>query len=408
MNAICLNFKVHQPYYYKKYHFFDIGVTHDYYDHSRNEEMIRRVSRSCYIPTNNMLLKLIERYGDKLSFSMTISGTTMEMLENYAPEVLKSFQTLVSTGSVELMSTPYYHSMAMVKSSDEFKCQVTQHQKKTKELFGVNCRNFANTDLIYADYLGIILSEMGFRGVVTEGAKYVLGWRSPNYVYSNPIARNLKILFRNQQLSDDISLRFSNSYWAGYPLTAEKFSDWLCRDPNHKCVTIAMDYKVIGYYMERSSGIFGFFENLPQTIFRNTDFKFLSPNTIFSHSDAVAPVYIPNEISWMSAERDISPWLGNELQKDFFRKLYRLEEAVKRINEPKILEDWRRLQSVDNLFDMNFRWLNEHQFDVDNPQSPYEAYINNMNILNDLEMRLQQIRFSRMVIRNKLQNTVEV
>ena len=169
-----------------------------------------------------------------------------------------------------------------------------------------------------------------------------------------------------------------------------------------------MDYKVIGYYMERSSGIFGFFENLPQTIFRNTDFKFLSPNTIFSYSDAVAPVYIPNEISWMSAERDISSWLGNDLQKDFFRKLYRLEEAMKRINEPKLLEDWRRLQSVDNLFDMNFRWLNEHQFDVDNPQSPYEAYINNMNILNDLEMRLQQIRFSRMVIRNKLKNTVEV
>lgn len=402
MNSICLNFKVHLPHYYKKYHFFDIGSEHNYYDHKKENSIVQKVSQRCYIPANNLMMNLIAKYGDKVSFSFTISGTLIELLENYAPDVLQSFEQLVSTGRVELMSTPYYHSLAAIQSSDEFKQQVKLHQNKMLSTFGVKCNNFINTDMVYADYIGIILSEMGYKGVVTEGAKHILGWRSPNYVYSNPVARNLKILFRNQDLSDDISMRFSNSYWTGYPLTADKFVDWLIRDPNHKCVTIAMDYRVIGDYMDRNSGIFNFFEHIPENVFKYTNFKFRTPDMIFDKTDASAPVYIPNEISWMAAERDLSAWTGNDLQKDLFRKLYTIEESIKRTNDKELLNDWRNMQDSDNLYDMNLRWLNEKQFDNAKYSSPYDAYINYMNMYNDLEIRQQQIKYSRMVLKKRL------
>ena len=254
-----------------------------------------------------------------------------------------------------------------------------------------------------ADYIGVLLSEMGFKGAVVEGAKHVLGWRSPNYVYSNPIARNFKLLFRNQDLSDDIAIRFSNTFWTGYPLTAEKFLDWIMRDPNHRTITIAMDYRVLGDYMDTSSGIFHFFTNIPRTVFQYTDFQFLTPDEIFNKMDSVAAVYIPNETSWQAAERDTSFWLGNDLQRDFFNKLYALEEAVKYSSDKALLNDWRRLQDADYLGDMNLRWLTEQN--ISNKKfSPYNAYINLVNIYNDLEMRIQQLKFSRMVVRKKMRN----
>lgn len=402
MNAICLNFKVHLPYKYKRYHFFDIGSEHVYYDYNATKELLQMVARRCYIPANNMMMNLIERYGDKVSFSFTISGIMMEMMHNFSPQVLDSFKTLVSTGRVELMATPYYHSLAAIKSSDEFKKQVKLQQKMTMETFGVASVNFINTDMMYADYIGVLLSEMGFKGIVTEGAKHVLGWRSPNYVYSNPIARNLKVLFRNQDLSDDIAMRFSNSFWTGYPLIAEKFVDWLMRDPNHRTITIGMDYRVVGDYMDSSSGIFNFFAAIPENVFKYTDFHFLTPNAIFDKMDAVAPVYIPTEISWQTAQRDTTAWLGNDLQRDFFNKIYVIEEQIKHTRDNALIHDWRMLQDADNMLDMNLRWLNEKRYDNTEYLSPYNAYINLMNIYNDLEMRTQQLKFSRMAMRKRI------
>lgn len=403
MNAICLNFKVHLPYQYKKYHFFNIGSDHEYVDYEAGKHMLRQVAQRCYMPANAMMMDLIEKYGNKVSFTFTISGTMMEMMQMFAPELLNSFKQLITTGRIELMATPYYHSLAAIKSSDEFKKQVKMHQKKTMEIFGVKPRNFINTDMVYADYIGVLLSEMGFKGAVVEGAKHVLGWRSPNYVYSNPIARNFKLLFRNQDLSDDIAIRFSNTFWTGYPLTAEKFLDWIMRDPNHRTITIAMDYRVLGDYMDTSSGIFHFFTNIPRTVFQYTDFQFLTPDEIFNKMDSVAAVYIPNETSWQAAERDTSFWLGNDLQRDFFNKLYALEEAVKYSSDKVLLNDWRRLQDADYLGDMNLRWLTEQN--ISNKKfSPYNAYINLVNIYNDLEMRIQQLKFSRMVVRKKMRN----
>ncbi len=397
MNSICLNYKVHLPYFYKKYQFFDIGVNHDYYDTLRCEAEVQRISERSYLPANELMYSLIERYPDRFSFALAITGTTVELLEEYAPKVLDSFRKLVDTGRVELLGTPYYNSLSSLKSSEEFKCQVELHRKKMKEVFGVVPQTFVNTEMVYADYIGVILSEMGFGGVISEGATHVLGWRSPNYVYSNPIAQNLKILFRNQTMSDDIALRFTNSYWTGYPLTAEKFTDWIVRDPNHKCVTLAMDYRVIGDYMDRSTGIFNFFEYFPEIVKKYTDFKFSTPSMIFSKMDSVAPVYIPHEISWFSAERDITPWLGNELQKDFFRKIFLIEEALKKTNDNRLLSDWRRLQSADNLYNMNMRWLNEKG--VNDSMSPYDTYVNNMNIFSDIEVRMQQHKLIKLATR---------
>lgn len=342
-------------------------------------------------------MTLIERYPERFSFSLAISGTAVELLEDYAPEVLNSFKDLVSTGRVELLGTPYYHSFSSLQSSAEFKYQANLHREKIKEVFGVEPKTFANTEMVYADYIGVILSEMGFRGVLTEGAKHVLGWRSPNYVYSNPIAQNLKILFRNQSMSDDIALRFTNSYWTGYPLTAEKFTDWIIRDPNHRCVTLAMDYRVIGDYMDRSSGIFNFFEYFPEKVMKHTDFHFRTPNMIFSKTDSVSPVYIPHEISWFSAERDITAWLGNDLQKDFFKKIFSIEEAIKKTDDNRLITDWRRLQTVDNLYNMNMRWLNENYLGLS--ISPYDTFVDNMNIFSDIEVRMQQHKFLKMATR---------
>lgn len=394
MNSICLNFRVHLPYYYKRYNFFDIGINHDYYDTLRCEHEVKRASERCYIPANNLMMTLIERYPERFSFSLSISGTALELFADYAPEVLDSFRNLVSTGRVELLATPYYHSLASLQSSDEFKYQVNLHREKMKELFGVEPKTFANTEMVYADYIGVILSEMGFKGVLTEGAKHVLGWRSPNYVYSNPAAQNLKILFRNQNMSDDIALRFTNSYWTGYPLTAEKFTDWIMRDPNHRCITLAMDYRVIGDYMDRSSGIFNFFEYFPEKILKYTDFHFRTPSLIFSKMNSVSPVYIPHEISWLSAERDITAWIGNDLQKDFFKKLFSVEEAIKKTGDTRLITDWRRLQAVDNLYNMNMRWLNEDY--LESNVSPYDVFVDNMNIFADIEIRMQQHKFLKM------------
>ncbi len=406
MSSICLNFQVHITYCYKIYHFFDIGQQHSYYDEYQMDYLTRRIAERCYVPANNLMLELIQRYGKKFNISFAISGVAMELFERYAPDVLESFKKLVATGQVELLGTPYYHSLACVSSSDEFKRQVLMHRKKIQEIFEVTPVNFSNTDLIYADYIGEMISQMGFHSVITEGAKHVLGWRSPNYLYNNPIVQNLKILFRNQWLSDDVSLRFSNRYWSGYPLTAEKFTDWMMLDPNRKCVTLAMDYRTVGDFMELDTGIFNFFEYFPEMIFSRTDFQFYMPSQILEKLDPIAPVYIPHEISWALAEKDLSAWLGNDLQYDFFHKLYGLDERIKKTNDEKLIEDWRRIQCADNLYNMHFRWLSETHMFEKKWNSPYEAFMNYMNIFSDLEMRVQQHRFTNLSLRRKNKTTV--
>ena len=272
MKNICLYFEVPIPYTLKRYRFFEIGNDHYYYDDFANEERVRYLAEKSFLPANKVLLDLINTLGKSFSCTFSLSGSAIEQLEQYAPEVIDSFQELAATGQVEFLAEPYGHSMASLYDAEEFERQVEKHSAKIKELFGKKPTSFRNTDFIYSDEIGEKVSSMGYKVMLMEGAKHILGWRSPNYVYSNPIARNLKVLFRNQDLSDDIAMRFSNSFWTGYPLTAEKFVDWLMRDPNHRTITIGMDYRVVGDYMDSSSGIFNFFAAIPENVFKYTDF----------------------------------------------------------------------------------------------------------------------------------------
>lgn len=403
MSSICLNFVAHLPYAYRRYHFFDVGVSHDYYDLAKTQDMVREAVDECFIPANELFFRMIDKYKGRFTFSITLSGVLLEMLENYSPQVLDSFRKLVDTGCVEITSTPYYHSLASMVSSDEFRQQIAMHYNMVNRLFGYEPVTFVNTGLVYADYIGEMLSRMGFRSVITEGAKHVLGWRSPNYLYCNPVCRNLKIFFRNQSLSDDISIRFSNHYWSGFPLTASKFSEWLYRDPNHQCVSLVLDYTTLGMLMPRQTGIFEFFEHLPEELFRNTDYEFKTPRKLSSTMDSVSPVYVPNEISSLSGEKDTTPWLGNDLQKDFFKKLYSLDERIKRLGDESLLEDWRILQMSDNMYSLNLSLLSEKRSDVEEKSLlPYESYINLMNIFSDLEMRIRQNVMARKFVRKRV------
>lgn len=393
MRTICFYFQVHQPFRLRRYRFFDIGKNHHYFDDYANRSIMRKVAEKCYLPTNQMMLDLINEFGSRFKISYSISGTALDQFEMYAPDVLESFQRLARTGCVEFLAETYSHSLSALKSKTEFFEQVQAQSKRIQQLFGQTPVTFRNTELIYSDGIGEMVSEMGYGTILTEGADHVLGWKSSNYVYANAINPKLKVLLKNYRLSDDIAFRFSNKGWADWPLTTEKYINWLNSiNPNEEIVNLFMDYETFGEHQWAETGIFEFMRALPGRVLGNTDFEFLTPSQASAKHQPIAVLHVPHPISWADEERDLTAWLGNELQNEAFDKLYALAEIAESIDDPDIQRDWKYLQTSDHFYYMCTKWFSDgdvHKYF--NPyDSPYEAFINFMNALSDFIVRVEE------------------
>ena len=391
MRSICFYFQVHQPFRLKKYRFFDIGNDHNYYNDYENRTIMRKVAEKCYLPANQLFLDLVNEYGDNFKIAYSLSGTVIDQFELYAPDVLESFQKLFATGRVELLDETYSHSLSSLRHEDVFDYQVNRHRRKVKELFGIEPKIFRNTELIYSDEIGEKVAKLGYEGMLTEGARHIMGWKSPNYLYCNAVNPKLKLLLKNFKLSDDIAFRFSNSAWEEYPLTAEKYVAWLnAIDPNEEVVNLFMDYETFGEHQWKETGIFDFMRALPEKVFKYSDFQFHTPSEVVAMNNPVGILNVPYPISWADEERDLTAWLGNELQNEAFENLYKLFERVKELDDPVLWRDWLYLQTSDHFYYMCTKWFSDgdvHKYF--NPySSPYEAFINYMNILSDFRIRL--------------------
>ena len=391
MRTICFYFQIHQPFRFRRYRFFDMGINHYYYDDYSNESILKRHEAS-YLQTNKIIAAIIKEYGTRFKVAFSISGTALDQMELYAPELLESFRQLAQTGCVEFLAETYAHSLASLKNRDEFETQVKLHAEKIQQLFGKRPSAFRNTDLIYNDEIGSWVADMGFKVVMAEGAKHILGWKSPNYVYCNPLNPKLKLLLRNYKLSDDISLRFSQKNWNEFPLTAEKFTGWLNHlDPKEEVVNLFMSYDTFGVFHSAGSGIFDFLKALPAMIFKHSKMTFSTPSEIADAIQPVAPMNVLHPVSWRDEARDVSAWLGNELQNEAINKLYALRDRVIKCNDHIIQKDWLYLQSSDHFFYMSTKFFTDPMHASFNPyNSPYDAFINYMNILSDFEIRLNQ------------------
>jgi alpha-amylase len=392
MRSICFYFQVHQPFKLKTYRFFDIGHHKEYFDEYANGYYMQQMAEKCYLPTNKLILELIRKHGRKFRVSFNISGMALEQFEMYTPDVLQSFRELAATGNVEFLASSYGHGLASLKSQEEFKTQVKKHELKIIEIFGVKPTSLANTELIYNDDIANMAHAMGYNTVVTEGAKHILGWKSPNLLYCSSSNPKVKLLFRNFQLSDDIGFRFSEKNWSEWPLTADKFTGWInALGTKVEVMNLFMNYETFGQHQPASTGIFDFLKALPKVVFSKTDLTFNTPSEVASALQPAFTMHVPYPISWADEERDITPWLGNEMQNEAHTKLYALESMVNRCNDPEIYKDWYRLQSCNYFYYMSTKWFSDGIVKrYYNPySSPYDAFINYMNILADFEIKVR-------------------
>lgn len=392
MRSICFYFQVHQPFRLRNYHFFDIGKSSNYFDEEANRTILKKVADNCYFPTNKALLHLINKYGKDFKISFSISGTALDQFERYLPELLESFQALAATGSVEFLSETYAHSLSALKSKEEFSKQVSVHSERIEKLFGQKPQVFRNTELIYADFIAEMVHEMGFKGMLAEGAKHILDWRSPNFVY-NSVVPGLKLLLKNFRLSDDIAFRFSDKGWKEHPLTTDKYVNWLNALPvEDQIVNLFMDYETFGEHQWKDTGIFDFLNHLPGKIFEKSPYKFVTPSEAIDSLFPIGTMSMPHPVSWADEERDLSAWLGNDLQDDAFENLYILEAKVKACNNDQVEKEWLYLQTSDHFYYMCTKFFSDgdvHKYF--NPyHTPYDAFINYMNVLTDFSKRVDK------------------
>ena len=391
--SICIYFQIHHPERLRKYQFFDIGKKHNYFDNYANRSELEDLAENCYLPANALLLDLIKKYEGKFKVAFSISGSAIDQLEMHTPEVIRSFQELAQTGQVEFLAETYSHSLASLsEDTDEFELQVKRHSAAIKELFGKKPVTFRNTSLIYSDKIGKRVADLGFKTMLTDGAKHVLGWKSPNFIYKNALDENLNLLLKNSKLSDDIAIRFSDKNWSEYPLTSEKYADWVSHSlQDTEVLNLFMNYEVIGHYNRAESGIFDFLKYFIQQIAENPNYQFLLPKEVTKKHTAKDILPVPYPISWTDEERDITSWLGNELQKEAFTELFKIQPLVKKKKNAELNEDYSRLQASEHFYFMRtklFSGADYHKYILPY-ESPYEAFINYMNVLSDFIERVK-------------------
>jgi alpha-amylase len=389
MASVCFYFQVHQPFRLRRFSIFDRGA--DYFDNPANQELARKVATRCYLPTNTVLKELLDAYGGEFRVAFSITGLAIEQFQRFAPEVLDSFRRLADTGAVEFLSETYYHSLAFLYSRTEFSEQVELHRKLMQRYFHQTPQVFRNTELIYNNEVARAVTELGYRGVLCEGADHLLGFRSPAYLYTPPDLGDVKLLLKNYRLSDDIAFRFSNRQWPEWPLSAEKFARWVQQvNGNGYVVNLFMDYETFGEHQSAETGIFEFLRRLPEELLKLPDVNFRTPAQCVADFPANGEYDVPHMISWADTERDLSAWLGNAMQSNALHELYRLETLVKQRGDEALLHDWRRLQTSDHFYYMSTKTLADaavHQHF--NPyDSPYDSFINFMNVLDNLRGRL--------------------
>ncbi|MBQ4029422.1 MAG: glycoside hydrolase family 57 protein [Prevotella sp.] len=390
MKTICLYFEIHQIIHLKRYRFFDIGTDHYYYDDFENERSISDIAERSYMPALNVLQQMIQEHGKYFKVAFSLSGVGIEQLEMHAPQVLEKLQELNNTGCVEFLAEPYSHGLSALVNEECFAADVKKQMAKMQEYFGQTPTVIRNSSLIYSDEIGLQASQMGFKGMLTEGAKHVLGWKSPHYVYNCALAPNLKLLLRDVNLSDDISLRFNNSEWEGYPLFADNYIDKIASLPDEEqVINIFMELSALGIAQPLSSNILQFINALPACA-KQKGITFATPTEICMKTKSVGALDVPDTLSWVDEERDVSCWLGNPMQREAFNKLYSVADRVRIANDPRINQDWDYLQASNN-----FRFMTTKPSNVGLDRgiysSPFDAFTNYMNILGDFLNRVHTL-----------------
>jgi alpha-amylase len=396
MVSVCFYFQVHQPLRVKRHTIFDIGKKQDFFstnDGSNldNVKILKKVAEKCYLPANEVMLELLNKY-PQFKISYSFSGVLLEQLEKYAPEVLASFQALVKTGRVEILEESYYHSLAFLYSKGEFREQVRKHREIIQRLFSYTPTVFRNTELIYNNEVAKEAEAMGYKGVLAEGADFILGWKSPNFLYKPANTNKIKVLLKNYRLSDDIAFRFSERSWKEWPLSATKFAQWVnAVNGNGNTVNLFMDYETFGEHQWSDTGIFEFMRHLPGEILKNPDNDFKTPSELIDSYPTMGEFDTQKFISWADVERDLSAWLGNEIQNAAIRRVYSIGNKVLQTGDEKLIDTWRKLQTSDHFYYMCTKWFSDgdvHKYF--NPyNSPYEAFINYMNVLHDLDLQIK-------------------
>jgi alpha-amylase len=391
MASVVFYFQVHQPFRLRRYSVFDSGT--NYFDDRKNEDILRKVAGKCYLPTNQLMLDLIRQHEGRFRISYAVTGTILEQCRLWMPEVLDSFKALAETGCVEFIAETYYHSLSFLYSREEFVSQTQRHSDLMKELFGQRPKVFRNTELTYNNDVAKVVEDMGFEAILTEGADYVLGYRSPNFLYNPPNCGELRMLLKNYRLSDDIAFRFGNRGWKEWPLTTEKFAGWVDQiNGNGYVCNLFMDYETFGEHQWADTGIFDFMRSLPGAIMAGGKNDFLTVSQAIERYPSVGEVDVPHMISWADTERDLSAWLGNSMQSNALHDVYALAREVLDSGDEAIIHDWRKLQTSDHFYYMCTKYFADgdvHKYF--NPyESPYDAYINYMNILDNVRLRARE------------------
>jgi len=387
---------VHQPYRIRPYSVFDTASDHDYFGgqaaigKTNNEAMFQKVADKSYRPMNHLLQKLLDTHPD-FKLSLSITGTFLEQAEQWAPDVLEGFKDLVRTGRVELLAETYYHTLAFYYSRDEFERQVEAHRAKIKELFGVDTKVFRNTELAYNDELAQWADNAGYKGILAEGWDPILDWRSPNFVYQPEGTKNIKLLLKNYRLSDDLAFRFNNQEWREWPLTVDKYSQWVETSiSDQPLVNLFMDYETFGEHQWRDTGIFEFFEQFVERWLSDENNTFYTVSEAIDANEASGTISMPNTVTWADSERDLTAWLGNGMQHEAMRYLYSLEQDILRTQDDSLIADWRKLQTSDHTYYMCTKWFNDgdvHAY-FSPYDSPYDAFLYYLNAVRDIRWRL--------------------
>ena len=379
MRNICFYFQIHLPFQLKKYRFFEIGNDHYYYDDFQTNERLNYLVENSYLNSNRTISEMIRSSNGKFRCAFSISGVTLELFEQYAPEVIDSFKELAKTGCVEFLGEPYAHSLSSVYDADEFERQIKMHSDKIEALFGKRPTAIFNAELIYSDEIGELVSKMGYKTMLVDEAKHVLGWKSPNYLYTHSYISKLKLIVRNHKLSDDIAYRFSN-----LGLTAEKFVTWIADLPeNENLISLGMGYEVFGTTQPAYTGIFDFLKALPYHAMEQ-QMSFVLPSEISKKAEPAGSLNVSFPISWVGNDKDLTPWTGNDLQQEALNKLYAVGERVRLCNDKSLLLDWLILQSTDH-----FRYMSHKDAHGTHYESAYEAFMNYMNVLADFLERVE-------------------